>query len=378
MSIPVLDLGNNPRERGRLHGDVLRFDIGQNLDTYFRRFANLGYPRDTMLSESEKWVHELERLDPEFSAELKGIAEGSGFSIPEITMLNIRYELIVGLMKQAATAGTRAGMDGCTSFAIMPECTKTHETFIGQNWDWIPGVKTMIARVHRKDKTDFICLGETGTVGGMQGVNQEGVGVAINALLSAQDGKNAYEKPFRMRVRDILNARNMHEAILAISGTKRVASMNFLIGHAEGEAIDIEAGPDREAFLYPDDGILTHSNHFCKLDIESDVARLWPNTMYRNVRMARLLRQHQPLDIDGIKALISDHFSYPHSICAHMDSNEPESLRLETRTSILISLNTRTMYVTDGPPCTNDYQRFALADAGAEQQDSKAQVVSLT
>ena len=377
MSIPVIDLGNDPRERGRMHGDGLRFDIAQNLDTYFRRFANLGYPRDTMLSESVKWVSELERLDPEFSAELKGIAEGSGFSIPEITMLNIRYELIVGLMKQAATAGTRAGIDGCTSFAIMPECTKTHETFIGQNWDWIPGVKTMIARVHREDKTDFICLGETGTVGGMQGVNQEGVGVAINALLSAQDGKNAYEKPFRMRVRDILNARNMHEAILAISGTKRVAAMNFLIGHAEGEAIDIEAGPDREAYLYPTDGILTHSNHFCKLDIESDVARLWPNTMYRNVRMARLLRQHQPLDIDGVKALISDHFSYPHSICAHIDNNEPESLRLETRTSILISLNSRTMYVTDGPPCTNDYQRFALAGANAEQQDSKAQAVSL-
>jgi isopenicillin-N N-acyltransferase-like protein len=280
-------------------------------------------------------------------------------------------------MKQAATAGTRAGIDGCTSFAIMPECTKTHETFIGQNWDWIPGVKTMIARVHREDKTDFICLGETGTVGGMQGVNQEGVGVAINALLSAQDGKNAYEKPFRMRVRDILNARNMHEAILAISGTKRVAAMNFLIGHAEGEAIDIEAGPDREAYLYPTDGILTHSNHFCKLDIESDVARLWPNTMYRNVRMARLLRQHQPLDIDSVKALISDHFSYPHSICAHTDNNEPESIQLETRTSILISLNTRTMYVTDGPPCTNDYERFALASAGAEQQVSKTQVVSL-
>ena len=316
-------------------------------------------------------------LDPEFTTELKGIAEGSGVSIPEITMLNVRYELIVGLMRQAATAGLRAGIDGCTSFAIMPECTKQHETFIGQTWDWIPGVKTMVARVHRAQKTDFICLGETGTVGGMQGVNQEGVGVVINALLSAQDGKNAYEKPFRMRVRDVLNARNMHEAILAISGTKRVAAMNFLLGHAEGEAIDVEAGPDREAFLYPTDGILTHSNHFCKLDIESDVARLWPNTMYRNVRLARLLRQHQPLDIDSIKVLISDHFSYPHSICAHVDNDEPENLQLETRSFILISLDSRTMYISDGPPCTSKYERFPLADTGAGREVSKTQVVSL-
>jgi isopenicillin-N N-acyltransferase-like protein len=377
MPIPVLDLGDDPRERGRLHGDGLRTDIAENLDIYFRRFARLGYSQATVLAESEKWVSRLEPLDPEFNAELKGIAEGSGFSIPEITMLNVRYELIVGLMRQAAAGAVRPGVDGCTSFAVMPEGTKTHETMIGQNWDWIPSVKTMIARVHREQKTDFICLGETGTVGGMQGVNREGIGVVINALLSAQDGKNAYEKPFRMRVRDILNARNMHEAILAITGTKRVAAMNFLIAHAEGEAIDLEAGPDGEAFLYPTDGILTHSNHFCKLDIESDVARLWPNSMYRNVRLARLLRQQQPLDIEGIKNLMSDHFSHPHSICAHVDENEPENLRLETCCSVLICLNSRTMYITNGSPCTSAYEGFGLAGAGGKQQSSKAQAVSV-
>lgn len=377
MPIPVIDLGNDPRERGRLHGEFLRFDVAHNLDTYFRRFEKLGYSRDVVLAESAKWAPQLERLDPEFSAELEGIAEGSGRSIAEIAMLNVRYELIVGLMKKAATSSAGAGIDGCTSFALMPECTKSQATFIGQNWDWIPGVKTMVARVHRTDKTDFICFGETGTVGGMQGVNEEGVGVVINALLSAEDGKNAYRKPFRMRVRDVLNARNMHEAFLAICGTNRVAAMNFIIGHAEGEAIDIEAGPDQEAFLYASDGVLTHSNHFCKLEIKSDVVRLWPNTLYRHSRLARLLRKHQPLDIDEIKASMSDHFSYPHSICAHADNNEPESLRLETRNSILIDLNTRTMHVTDGSPCTNNYETFTLAGACAEQPVRKAQAGSL-
>lgn len=374
--IPIIDLGNDARERGRLHGEALRADIEHNLNVYFRRFACFGCSREAVLSESEKWIPHLERLDPEFTAELKGVAEGSGFSTPEITMLNVRYELYASLVWQASNPASRAGVDGCTSFAIMPECTKNHETLIGQNWDW-PDLKLMIARVHRKDKTDFICLGETGTVGGMQGVNQEGVGVAINALLSVQDGKNAYEKPFRMRVRDILNARNMHEAILAISGSRRVAAMNFIIGHADGEAIDIEAGPDREAYLYPEGGILTHSNHFCKLEIESDVTRIWPNTMYRNVRLARLLKQSQPLDIDKIKIQMSDHFGFPHSICAHNDDNEPENMRLGTRSSILISLNTRTMFVTDGVPCESRYEKFSLEDSGAKDEVSKTQMVSL-
>ena len=359
MPIPTLDLGADARERGRVHGDALKADIAHNLDTYVRRFEKLGHPRDRVLGEAAKWLPVMDRLDPEFAAEMKGVAAGSGFSEPEIAMLNVRYELIIGLMKRAVEAPV--GIDGCTSFAVMPERTKSGETLIGQNWDWIPGVKTMVARVRRDAKTDFICHGETGTVGGMQGVNEDGVGVVINALMSTGDGTYAYEKPFRMRVRDVLNARNMHSAVHAITGTNRVVSMNFIIGHAEGEAIDIEAGPDREAFIHPTEGILTHSNHFCELNVQSEVVRLWPNTVYRNVRLERLLRRSQQLDAAGIKSLIADHFSHPHSICAHLDEEEAEHARLETRNSVLISLDTRTLYVSDGPPCSNAYEKFPLA-----------------
>lgn len=360
MTIPVLDLGHGPRERGRVQGEALRADIAHNLDTYVRRFDKLGHKRDAVLAEAGKWLSHFERLDPEFSAEIEGVAEGSGLSLPEIALLNVRYELIIGMMKRQ-NARMSGRVDGCTSFAIMPERTKNGDTVIGQNWDWVPGVKTFLARVERHDKPNFICLGETGTVGGMQGVNEHGVGVVINALMSTSDGTYNYEKPFRMRVRDILNARNMHSAIQAISGSNRVVSMNFLIGHADGEAIDIEAGPDREAYIYPTDGILTHSNHFCKLPVDSEVTRVWPNTMYRNVRLERMLRQSQQLDSQGIQGLMSDHFSHPHSICAHVDDEEPEPMRLETRASILISLSTRTISVTDGPPCGSPYERHALA-----------------
>ena len=219
----------------------------------------------------------------------------------------------------------------------------------------------MISRVKRDDKTDFVCHGETGTVGGMQGVNEAGIGVVINALRSTEDGAYAYEKPFRMRVRDVLNARNMHSAILALCGTNRSVSMNFLVGHADGEALAIEAGPDRAGFMYPEDGILTHSNHFCALDIESEVVRVWPNTMYRNKRLERLFRQAQQLDEQSIKGCLADHFSHPHSICAHVDAEEPETMQLETRNAVLIELTARRMSVTDGAPCENEFQQVALA-----------------
>ena len=112
MPIPILDLGNDPRERGLVHGAGLRQDIAHNLDVYFRRFSKLGQSRDKVLAASEKWIPELDRLDPEFTAEMKGVAEGSGFTLPEITLLNVRYEMITGLMKEAALASLRGAVDG--------------------------------------------------------------------------------------------------------------------------------------------------------------------------------------------------------------------------------------------------------------------------
>ena len=361
MAIPVLDLGPDARLRGVAHGEELRGDIRHNVDVYLSRFHKLGFDADSVLMEAGKWIEHLDRLDADFTTEMRGVAEGSGSDLREITMLNVRYEMIIDMFKRAGAAVSAGATDGCTSFAVLPERNRSGETILGQNWDWIPGVKTVISRVKRERETDFVCHGETGTVGGMQGVNEAGIGVVINALMSKEDGTHAYEKPFRMRVRDVLNAPNMHAAILALCGTNRSVSMNFVVGHADGEAMDIEAGPDRAGFMYPEDGILTHSNHFCALDIESEVVRVWPNTMYRNKRLERLFRQAQRLDEQSIRGCLADHFSHPHSICAHVDDEEPETMRLETRNSILLELKARRMSVTDGAPCENDYQQVALA-----------------
>jgi isopenicillin-N N-acyltransferase-like protein len=361
MAIPVLDLSGTAMERGRAHGRALKADIVHNVDVYVRRFGKLGYDRQRVLEEAAKWLPHLERFDPEFTAEMRGVAEGAGRELPEIAMLNVRYEMIISMFKRAGMAASAGAVDGCTSFAVLPERSKSGETLIGQNWDWIPEVKTMVARVAREDRPSYICHGETGTVGGMQGVNSAGIGVVINALMSKDDGRYAYEKPFRMRVRDVLNARTMHDAIGALCGTNRVVSMNFIVGHADGEAMDIEVSPDRAGFLYPEDGILAHSNHFCGLDIESEVVGVWPNTMYRNKRLERLLRQQQQLDETKILGAMGDHFAHPHSICAHVDENEPELMQLETRNSVLIALKQRKMYVTEGQPCRAKYQEVTLA-----------------
>ncbi len=92
--IPIIYLvGDNPCEGGRVHGEVQRSDIEQNLDTNFRRFAAIGGMPEAILSESEKWIPYLERLDPGLATELKGVSESFRFPLREITKLNVRYVL---------------------------------------------------------------------------------------------------------------------------------------------------------------------------------------------------------------------------------------------------------------------------------------------
>lgn len=360
MTLPVLDLGDDPYKRGYEHGYSLKKDIDHNIDIYLSRFNKLGFSSELILSESQKWIPKLEVYDSEFFEELKGLAVGSERNIAEITMLNVRYELIISMFKQAEKANSIGASDGCTSFALLPERTKSGEVMLGQTWDWIPGVRTMVSKVRRNSSTSFICHGEIGTIGGMQGFNDAGIGVVINAMMCSEDGANSYEKPFRMRVRDILNSKHMHGAINSVCGSKRTVSMNFIIGHVDGEAIDLEAAPNKEGYVYPKDGMITHSNHFCNLDVDSEVVRIWPNTMYRHVRLQRLFKESQQIDESVVKSALSDHFGYPHSICAHLDHDEPETMQLKTCNAIIISLKQGKLSVTNGQPCSETFQEVSF------------------
>ena len=156
------------------------------------------------------------------------------------------------------------GPDGCTTFALMPEITADGHTWFGQNWDWLEGIhgRNFLLRVRRTSQPIFICLTEAGIVGGKMGINDRGIGLIENGLASSHDGKYPFEKPFHMRCREVLDAADYESALRPILETRRTCSANFVIGHSDGEIIDLETSPDQVAYLRPEEGIITHSNHF--------------------------------------------------------------------------------------------------------------------
>lgn len=354
--LPLIDLSGDARTRGRAHGEALANSAAANIETYLARFAAGGITKDDALAEGARWQKRIEAFDPDYAEEMAGIAEGSGLDPVAIAMLNARWELSYTLFAREAM--------GCTSFAALPEATRSGTTLIGQNWDWLDGLigHMAVLRCRRDDAPDHVCITQAGIAGGIMGLNEEGLGLVVNGMTTDHEGTDPERKPFHLRVREILSAKNFANALKAVVGSPRVCSGNYLLAHADGEAIDIEAAPDDEAMLYPQDGMLAHANHFESLDVTSTLQRNSPSTLFRARRLDRLMRQaNRPIDIALMQELFTDHFSYPSGICRHSDESEPETNRTATVVSVILDLENRTLHATNGAPCENAYAEYPLA-----------------
>jgi isopenicillin-N N-acyltransferase-like protein len=247
---------------------------------------------------------------------------------------------------------------------VLGDVTADGNPWLGQNWDWLEGIhnRTLVLRVLRKDKPSFVCLTEAGIAGGKMGVNEAGVGLVENGLASSKDGANPYEKPFHVRCREVMDAPRFDQALLPVVDTRRTCSANFVIGHADGEIIDIETSPNHLTYLHPEDGIVTHSNHFIGGGHgESQMEKIGPNTLYRASRIRRLLeRKAGAITFNDMKEAAQDHFGRPNAICRHPDETQAPAKRTMTTGAVLIDLKNRTMHVANGPPCTYPYVPFAI------------------
>ena len=366
---------------GLAHGRRFAREIADNIATYLTRFAASGLDRDAAFAEAARWQEAIAALSPSYGEEMQGIAEGAGQSAQSIALLNARYELAFTLFGQEAKQQAQreatsqghgpvkaelldVGPDGCTTFGLLPEATADRHTWLGQNWDWLAGVhgRTFVLEVRRKERPSFVCLTEAGIAGGKMGVNECGIGLVENGLASSHDGRNPYRKPFHVRCREVLDAERFDQATRPVIDTPRTCSANFVVGAASGEIVDLETSPDHVGRLDPEDGIVTHSNHFLTPGHgESLLEKISPNTLYRAERMRGLLEPHRgALTFARMRAAAADHYGAPYAICRHPDPGQPEAKRTMTVGAVLIDLEARTMHVANGPPCMNEYVGFAV------------------
>jgi isopenicillin-N N-acyltransferase-like protein len=358
INYPFYKVEGDDYEVGFQHGRLAQERIQSSVELYRRAFyeiANIQWEK--ALEVAKSFVPLIAEYDKDALDEVRGIADGAECKFEEIVALNARTEV---LYMSAEGIG-----EGCTTLALLPDCNKTGHTLLGQNWDWRPGCLStaILLEANRKEGLRVFNFLEAGTVG-RNGMNSRGIGVVANFIETDRDRKQV-GVPIPFIRRKILLSDAVSSAMEALTQAKRTCSTNCLFGTRDGFAIDIEATPDSFYPLYPEDGLLVHSNHFLYPNIvEIDTSKSkFVDTLYRSWRLNELLSPIKGnISVDDIKRGLTDHFGYPKSICRHpdMDPNLKESEKIQTLGSIIMDLNSGRIEFAAGPPCQSSYQSYQI------------------
>lgn len=370
MSLPVVKLNGSLYEQGLQQGRELHNRIQHNIAVYFDRFQREGRLSPSQVLERARLYREvIEAQSPGYMEILRGIAAGGGFDLDELVAVNVRYEILYDRFTANALEDNPdflASIAGeCTGFAVLPERSANGHLILGQNWDWIPDVKGAVLQTMEPDGMQTLSFTEAGIAAGKIGFNSAGVGLTVNGLMSLDDDWLRLKTPFHVRCYEILRSSDLESAVRVITEEERSCSTNFMIAFAPDSAVDIEAAPQTYRRLEPENGVLVHTNHFLdprSMGIVEPPTEKRPHSYHRRARLLQLFDQEGSIGAGDLMNFLRDHEGDPYSVCRHKDMNEPPEDRYITVTSVMMDMETREMWLTDGPPCGAEYEYLRLGD----------------
>jgi len=363
-SLPFVEVSGSPRERGRQYGEAARDRVAAAIEFYAAAFGEatgMTWARVTELA--GRWEEPSRDFAPDLMEEMAGVAEGAGVTPRDVLALNGRGEILYEAASSTAPEDLERP-DGCTSFAALPGASGDGHVYCGQNWDWRDGVRDtlVVLRVVQPPKPTIIMHVEAGQIG-RQGANSAGIALNANGLGGRFGGGIGVPQPLIRR--RVLDADRLDHALEAVLRSRAQIASNALITHRAGFAIDLETTPGAHGWLYPEDGLLVHGNHFESFVPPAIAATHRPMSADSLYRVPRVRDGLKPLRDSGdpdksrelIRAAFSDHLGYPESVCTHPDEGRPAVRRWATLVSSCVDLTAGDYDIAPGTPCDHPYVR---------------------
>jgi isopenicillin-N N-acyltransferase-like protein len=375
-TIPHVRVAGTSLQRGRQYGTQAAGRVHRSVQEYRQVFAHYaGWDWETVRREAARFEAPIADFRPAYLQEMRGIAEGAGLDLADVLAINVRTEVMyAATARQAPLAAHEAHQPPaeCSAFAVVPvPCSPSRPatTLIGQNWDWLLHAAHTIVmlEVRQDDGPDFVTVVEAGLLA-KTGMNAAGLGLATNALVTEAD-VGAPGLPYHVLLRAVLDCETVTDALATLQAGYRSSSANYLIAHASGAALDVEAAPGdftRLYPLYPEDGVLLHTNHFLAPQLHPQDLSLWamPSSAVRLQRLrAALTARRTPPSLDDLRPLLRDHADHPFGICAHPDPRAHPYNQGATIASVLMDLPARHLWSAAGNPCQAPYTLFELTPA---------------
>jgi len=360
--IPRVRVAGPGYDRGRQYGVQARARVHRSVQAYRQVFAYYaGWDWPTVRREAAGFEAPIADFRPAYLEEMRGIADGAGLDLADVLAINVRTEVMFAAKARQAPLASRARPAPpaeCSAFAIVQD--EPAATLIGQNWDWLlhSAETVVLLEVRQDDGPDFVTVVEAGLLA-KTGMNAAGLGLVTNALVTDAD-VGAPGLPYHVLLRAMLDCATVTDALMVLQAGERSSSANYLIAHSSGAALDVEAAPGdftRLYPLYPDHGLLLHTNHFLSPGLQPVDLSLWamPSSAVRLQRLGAFGAGGQHRTLDGFRGLLADHADYPYSVCAHPEPGAHPCEQGATIASVLMDLTAGRMWVAAGHPCQVRY-----------------------
>ena len=257
---PLIDLSGGPRERGRMHGKAAADRLKRGVKMYAESLLKSGVDWKELERRAEAMVPLIDRFDPTYVEEMRGIAEGANEPFAAVVLMNARTEMVVAARKQQAA---KHFPDGCTAALALPEASSDGVLLHGQNWDWRSECAEtgVVLRIRRDDGPDILTFTEAGGLA-RSGLNSAGIGLTANALECDRDYQRGPAVPLSFIRRKVLEAAHLANAVQTIVSTPKPGSNHMAVSHATvdgggGEAFGFECAPDETFWIAPERGLWT-------------------------------------------------------------------------------------------------------------------------
>ena len=344
--LPVVDLRGSSAERGRQHGRALRRQMEQAVDFYAGLFGRLGLTGAEVRRRAARFVEPTHRLNPLLAAEFEGIADGARCHLHDVYALSARYEI----------AFAEVALGECSNVFVGSSRSTTGATLLGQNWDWRPEVAAflVILRSFCDDGPDHLMISECGQPGKF-GLNSAGLGVVaagLNCTARGSPGEHLYVG----LKRTALQCASIEEARAMLTRNTPMATVNVIAAEPSGAGCEIEytpAGPVGRD-LAPAE-LYWHTNH-CR---EADEPSGFENSLARGRRWSELTSGVGDVSPRTLESWLADRDG-DDRICQTPRPGDTRITSLETLSSLVLDLRSRTLWATAGPSHQAPYRPYRL------------------
>ena len=340
-------LSGTPHERGITYGRECREMIDRTISDYERYFNNKpNLSWDCAIQMAAKFIPAIEAFAPELMEEMQGISEGSGYSFEKILAINCRSELL--RFEGSHDDRHDKALEECSCIGVLPERTSNGHVLTAQNWDMYYWAEEhgVVLEVLQDDGPDYFCLTEAGQLA-RYGLNQAGIGLAINSLPREKECESI-SVPSAILRRKFISIGNWAECLDTLFSAKHMAPMNFLVsnGNMQGDMMCIEASSDGAQIIYPEKGLIYHTNHF--LSSGHFLYGRKGSSVNRFNTMKRLLKDIGPIEIPDLISVLNCTFGAPESILNHRNNRDKEIEQCATLACFVIDATERRFWVRKG------------------------------